>query len=91
MLVPFYFSCLKSTTENQLKSNVGKLLLNSMVWSVLQGFLLGNKRSAEISVIVGFHPLYLCGILMRIAVIAKIIFGMPDKMSGRPSALCRTF
>ncbi len=28
---------------------------------------------------------------MNNSVIAKIISGVPDKMSGRPSALCRTF
>ncbi len=27
----------KSTTEKQLKSNVGKPLQNSMVWTMLQG------------------------------------------------------
>ena len=31
------FSILKTTTENQLKSNIGKPLENGMVWSVLQG------------------------------------------------------
>ncbi len=37
MLFQLDFSCLKSKTENQLKSNVGKPLKNSMVWAVLQG------------------------------------------------------
>ena len=33
MLCQLDFSCLKSTTENQLKSNVGKPLSNSMVFA----------------------------------------------------------
>ena len=37
MLFQLDFSSLKSTTENQRKSNVGKLQENSMVWLVLQG------------------------------------------------------
>ncbi len=41
MLFQLDFSGLKSTTENQRKSNIGKPLENSMVWSVLQESLEG--------------------------------------------------
>ncbi len=44
-----------------------------------------------VEVLIGNDDTFLFIMQALLAVIAKIIFGVPDKMSGKPSALCRTF